>query len=503
MTITYAEACRDPNLFGPWFEGDSWATWRVVDKAIFGEPLNEDELTVWKELSGMDSTPTHPAREVWLAFGRRSGKDVKAASLITYLATIGAELSGTRARLNRGERGVVQLLAVDRDQANVCMEYTKSFFEQPILAAMLRRPPTATHIELTNDITIEITTNDKRRVRGRTVIACVLDEVAHWRAEFTVNPDEDVYQSIKPAMATIPNALLIGISSPYARRGLFWTKFRDNWGKAGHTLFMRAPTWVMNPTLPRDGDVIEEAYATDPLWAAAEYGGEWRTDVESFVSREAVEACVDWGVYERPYIAGVRYTGYVDPSGGSNDSFTLAITHERDGIGIHDCVRETRPPFSPDATVQEYAELVKRYRITRIVGDKYAGEWVREPFRQYGITYDASAKPKSDIYRDVLPLINSGSVRLLANKRLINQLLNLERRTSRSGKDSIDHGLGLHDDVANAVAGALLYATVRKPIARTGSIDPDGCIHWRGEEPRNHSRIRWVTVDKDGNEVRR
>jgi hypothetical protein len=34
----------------------------------------------------------------------------------------------------------------------------------------------------------------------------------------------------------------------------------------------------------------------------------------------------------------------------------------------------------------------------------------------------------------------------------------LERRTARGGKDSIDHSPGQHDDVANAVAGALVLA---------------------------------------------
>jgi hypothetical protein len=41
---------------------------------------------------------------------------------------------------------------------------------------------------------------------------------------------------------------------------------------------------------------------------------------------------------------------------------------------------------------------------------------------------------------------------------LIAQLIGLERRTARSGRDSIDHGPGAHDDVANAVAGALVLA---------------------------------------------
>ena len=463
MTLTYAEACRDPNLFGPWFEGESWATWRVVDKAIFGEPLDADELATFAELTGCSQPPLAPAREVWMAFGRRAGKDVKAASLSTYLATIGAELYGTRAKLTRGERGVVQLLAVDRDQADVCMNYVKAFFEQPLLKAMLRRPPTASQIELTNNIVIEVTTNDKRRVRGRTCIAVVLDEVAHWRAEASCDADEDVYELIKPSMATIPNALLIGISSPYARRGLFWNKYREHWGKPGRTLFMLAPTWVMNPTLPRDGEMIEDAYATDPSWADAEFGACWRTDIESFVSREAIEACVDWGVHERPYRHDVKYAAFVDPSGGSNDSMTLAIAHAEDEVGVLDVIREVRPPFSPEAVVTEFAAVLKEYKVTSIVGDKYAGEWAREPFRVRGITYDASAAPKSDLYRDALPLINSGKVRLLGVKRLVTQLLNLERRTARSGKDSIDHAPNSHDDVANAAVGAVVQTTVRRP----------------------------------------
>ena len=124
-------------------------------------------------------------------------------------------------------------------------------------------------------------------------------------------------------------------------------------------------------------------------------------------------------------------------------------------------------------------------------------------FAKAGIKYELAPDPKSAIYGGFLPLINSGKVRLLGNKRLVNQLIGLERRTSRAGRDSIDHAPGGHDDIANAVAGALLLATAKLPKMRAGAIDPDGFVHWRDEEPRNHSRIRWITVDKDGNEVRR
>ena len=62
-----------------------------------------------------------------------------------------------------------------------------------------------------------------------------------------------------------------------------------------------------------------------------------------------------------------------------------------------------------------------------------------EQFRKLGIAYEPAAKPKSDIYRDLLPMINSRRVELLDHPRLIQQLTSLERRTARGGRDSIDH----------------------------------------------------------------
>jgi hypothetical protein len=83
---------------------------------------------------------------------------------------------------------------------------------------------------------------------------------------------------------------------------------------------------------------------------------------------------------------------------------------------------------------------------------------VSEAFRKAGIFYEPSQLAKSGIYVDCLPLLNSGAADLLDNDRMKTQLLSLERRTSRVGKDVIDHGPGGHDDVANAVAGALVAA---------------------------------------------
>ena len=45
-----------------------------------------------------------------------------------------------------------------------------------------------------------------------------------------------------------------------------------------------------------------------------------------------------------------------------------------------DAVREVRPPFSPSAVVDDFATLLKSYRVSKVVGDHYGGEFVKEPF---------------------------------------------------------------------------------------------------------------------------
>jgi hypothetical protein len=131
-------------------------------------------------------------------------------------------------------------------------------------------------------------------------------------------------------------------------------------------------------------------------------------------------------------------------------------------------VREIRAPFSPDDAVIEFATLLKGYGIRAVRGDRYAAEWVVESFKKQGIDYRPADLSKSEIYRDFLPRLNSGEVELLDNARMISQFLSLERRTARGGRDSIDHPPGGKDDLANAVAGVLVFlASARYRPAQT------------------------------------
>jgi hypothetical protein len=140
---------------------------------------------------------------------------------------------------------------------------------------------------------------------------------------------------------------------------------------------------------------------------------------------------------------------------------TLAVAHHDRGADhvMLDVLREARPPFNPERIVEESAEVLERCRVRVVVGDRYGGDWPAAAFKRRGVTYKPAERTRSDIYRDVLPLLTSGAVELLDDPRLTRQLLVLERRTTTGGRDAIDHPSRTHDDVANAMAGALLLAS--------------------------------------------
>jgi hypothetical protein len=333
-------------------------------------------------------------------------------------------------------------------------------------------------LELENGVDIAVGTNSFRAVRGRAVLLAILDECAFWRDESSATPDEETYRALRPGMATLPGAMLVGISSPYRRAGLLYRKWKAHYGRDDdHVLVVRAPSIALNPTL--DQTIIDAAVEEDPAAAGAEWLAEWRTDIESFVSPEVVNAAVVPGRHELPPVRGTMYFAFVDPSGGSADSMTLAVAHADSDRAVLDLIRERRPPFSPDDVVMEFSGLLKAYRITEVHGDRYAGEWPRERFSAHGIRYVVAEKPKSDIYRDLLPILNSHRAELLDVPRLSTQLCALERRTARGERDSIDHPPGAHDDIANAVGGV-----VQRIIGGPKPLSiPDGLIEAIRNQP--------------------
>ena len=457
--IPLATAFEDPKLLGAALGNPKpWASWRAILKATFAEPLTPPELKAFGKLAGGRKPPRKPVSELWVAAGRRSGKSRMASLAAVYIAAC-LDHAG---RLAPGEQGVVLVIAPSVVQAALVKRYCLGFMNASPFLASLVADVTAEEIRLTTGIVIAIGAASYRTVRGATLLAVVIDESAFLRDESSATPDLELVRAVAPSLAAA-HGLLIGISSPYRRTGVLYQRHRDHFGRNSAVLVIQAPSSLLNPTL--DAKMIARARAEDPTASRSEWDAEFREDIAALLSEESIEAAVD---RQRPLelarVPGVIYRAFVDASAGRHDSFTLCIGHRQGTDGfVADVVRGRKAPFDPRQVAGEYAEVALSYGVREVVGDNYAGEWVARAFREAGVEYRRSDMPKSGLYLEGVPVFQRGDVSLPNLPVLLRELRMLERRTARSGKDSVDHPVNGSDDYANAVFGAMRCA-LKRPL---------------------------------------
>src|SRR5439155_14474742 len=102
ISVSRQELMTDTALLGAHF-GPTWSSWTVVAKAIDALPMTAAEDEFFRAHAGRQALPAAPARELWIACGRRSGKSRFAALLAVHAACFRTYL------LAPGERGVVML----------------------------------------------------------------------------------------------------------------------------------------------------------------------------------------------------------------------------------------------------------------------------------------------------------------------------------------------------------------------------------------------------------
>ena len=440
---------------------------RTLLRSFYGEALNGEETEIFRMCVGREYESCEYSELTCIA-GARSGKDSRIATSIALYEAFCRDHS----YLHIGERGFILIVAQDQRGGQTAFGYIKAAIEQSDLLSAHISDTRKTEIELDNNITIAVYPCSYRAPRGVTIICGIADEVSYWRDENSANPDREILRSLTRGMANVPNAKLVKISTPYSRSGALYDDFVRR-HELPDTLVWKAPTWIMNPTISET--FLNRERTKDPIAFDREYGAEFAEDITGFIQRDVLEGSIIRGRFEIPPEGRFRYVSFTDPSGGSSDSMVLAIAHGckeqsgKDSRFVLDLLKEVRPPFSPEQVTAEFAADLRRYSLREVVGDRYGAGWVRERFKQHGITYRASNLTRSEIYLEFLPLLNSSRLELLDHPRLTRQLLNLERRVSRgNGRDFIDHRQGEHDDVANAAAGALVASAKRPTVQHFG-----------------------------------
>lgn len=440
--------------------GEAWLPWRSFWRACYGLPMSAEELSIFQRHTKRERPPEAQVAETWMVCGRGSGK-TRNASLHAVFRAI--RFDATTAA--PGEDVLIPLLACDRRQSRIALSYVRAFSTLPPVAPFVHRGALKEVIEYKTGCNVEVMTASRSAPLGFRVPAANCDEMARWKNEDdSSNPDVEVLVGLRGGLARVKDSLLVCLSNPAAPKGELFSAFEHFGEDDPDTLIWCADTLSMNASFDRRA--IARAFKRDPVIAMSEFGADgyvtFRQAKAALLDAEPLNACTVIGRRELPPVPGTRYAAFVDMASGSRsgDSAALGVAHRDGSRAVLDLVTVTEPPFPPgQVIVEQFVPILKEYGCTEVVGDRYAVGFVAEYFDAAGIKFVPSVHSKSELFAELLPLVNTNLIELVDNPTLKNQLLALERRSVRGGRDSIDHPRGGHDDVANVAAGALVSVT--------------------------------------------
>jgi hypothetical protein len=154
------------SVFAPWLgDPEPWAAWRTFIKVLTAEPLEADELELFRACTGRTEPPSAPVTEVWCAVGRRGRKSSMAALLAVYQSV---HREWPRAP---GETLRTLVVATSKDQAGLIKSYAEAILRsRPGLERLIASVDAET-ISLRNGVEIKCVANSFRSIRGPTWFA--------------------------------------------------------------------------------------------------------------------------------------------------------------------------------------------------------------------------------------------------------------------------------------------------------------------------------------------
>ncbi len=459
---------------------------RALLKAIYGLAMDEEEVEIYRACTGRAAyAPGHAVNEVTIIAGARSGKDSRIAAPIALYEGIFGDYV-----IAKGEVGVIPLVAQDGPGAEIAFGYIRDYAAAASRLNAFVDDERMRELLITNArgqrVAIRCFACSAKSIRGWSIPAAVMDEVAFFRVEGGANADAKVQTAIRRGGINFPKGQrLVKISTPYLKGGVLWDDLARYWGSDANpdVLVWKASTALMNPSIAEER--IEKERRKDRAAARVEYDAEFAEDVTTFLPQTLLEAAVVDGRRELAPVAGRRYQAAADPSGGTGggDAFTLAIVHaeERDGrpVMVQDVMKAWRAPRGEKLelalVVGEIAALLARFGLYRLIGDRYAGEWPAQEFRKKSVLYEPAEHDKSAAYIELEPWFSTGAIEMLDHPELVHEAGLLEKRLKPGGKKpTIDHPKGAHDDHPNALALAVakLAGSLHAPAAMSaGRVD--------------------------------
>jgi hypothetical protein len=239
------EFVTDPQLLGLSLSPAQETLLRVIYAL---PPASEEQRDLFIACTSRETWPASPFAEVTVIAGARSGKGSRVAGPLVLYEALFAD---HEKYLHPGGRGVIPLVAQNERATKVAFWYVRDYLTRsPLLASTVAEVLTL-EITLINGLMISCFPCTQRSLRGWSIPAAVMDELAFYRLEGQADSDVEVQASIRRGMVGFPAPRLVKVSTPYMRSGVLFEDFRRAFGQPDPDLLVwRAPTRLMNPTIP-------------------------------------------------------------------------------------------------------------------------------------------------------------------------------------------------------------------------------------------------------------
>jgi hypothetical protein len=223
-----------PELCGPEFLDPSWTAHREVLARIWdgdAAKIPDKHIELAHKLLGCEALPREAPDEMYLAFGRGSGK-----TRFEAVAAVHAWAQDYRERPHKplapGAWATITCSCPSVRQAEEWLSYCRGIIERsPILREAIANDKSGV-IESTHQTRLEVFTSNYRNVRGFTIPLAIIDEAAYLRDEFSSTPDIELRTALMPAFGRLyPAGRLLVASTLHRQVGLMWLMHRKHFGK--------------------------------------------------------------------------------------------------------------------------------------------------------------------------------------------------------------------------------------------------------------------------------
>jgi hypothetical protein len=417
------------------------ALWKAYDRQT---ALTAEEAEAYTKLTGKPpwKAGSKAPHFVCMTLSRGGGKSLLLATIAVYEAITNPYEAAP------GETVAIVALAPRLKQSKDLFRYSKAHLERPALAPFVESI-VAEEIRLVNGRLLRTQACDKSggAARGPTYITALFDESAFLNHDGLVI-DEEQWRAILAGARGVSDFRGVLSSTPNGKAGFFWETFDEYFGRQGAPWdVFSGPQPLIRPEM--DQGLLQEFQRADPEAFKREFLCDFTagTGAATFFNAGQVESCIESGVIEVPSSGPVAsYSCAVDPSGGSNDCFTVCIVERLEDGSIRQCLARAWDPkeqaFSVNAVAREIAELIAPFGIRTVYGDIFGGQWVAEAFAAVGLEYQVrgfNGQNKLQRAACLRELFSTGRIRLLDIAKQTKELTEYEEKRLQSGQVSVNH----------------------------------------------------------------